>query len=266
MSNPPEYNLINHLNHILRSLTINYKNWFVLFISCVIMCHKTSIIWGCIAYILCIFYAYFAHRIAHEPAGFFLNRAHIYHHEHTDWLSHAIQVCVELAASYSPIVYFYYYLNMENSLFLCDPYIFMFFSIFYTSTHNVNYGMFSVNKVHAKHHEDYTVNYGPDICDIIFRTKYPENAVENTDHYIPNAIVATIITVGFRYMYERLDGNKQHLLKHFLFKLYVLIYFIVIYFTMKQTIIDVNKMRERDMNEFESRITELIHKLQSNNM
>ena len=37
---------------------------------------------------------------------------------------------------------------------------------------------------------------GPDICDILFNTKYDaENSIENTDHYINNIILFTLVVL-----------------------------------------------------------------------
>jgi hypothetical protein len=249
-----------YISHILRSIVVNYKSWFVLFISCLIICRQ-NIVLGFIQYILCIFYAYLAHRAAHEPIGFFFNRAHIYHHEHTNWMSHAIQVCVELAASFSPIFILYYILDLKHSIFPFYPYVFLLFIIFYTSTHNINYGQLHVNKVHAKHHADYSVNYGPDICDIVFGTKYPKGTVENTDHYIPNIIVATIFTYFFREYYENLT-DKQSAKKQYVI-LYAIICFIVSYFTTKQSIIDLERLSIKELKEFNDNINSLLVKLKS---
>ncbi len=256
MSNNEKYFL-----RILNSFKLNYKTWIALLLSCIVMFWKSSIFIAWIEYLLCIMYAYLAHRLAHEPIGFFVNRAHIYHHEHTDWTSHAIQVCVELAASYSPIVLLYYILDLPNKIFPFDPYIFMLFSIFYTSTHNINYGMLHVNDVHYKHHLDYSVNYGPDICDIIFNTKYPVDEIENTDHYIPNIVIATVATYLFRTYYEK-SSNKQEI-KDILFKLYLVICFIVSIFTAKKTLMDIQNIIDTEREEFNNNIEYIFKKLKN---
>ena len=124
---------LSYFQHISNSIVENYKSWIILFISCTIICYnRTSILLGNAQYLFCILFSYLAHRLSHEPIGFFLNRAHIYHHEHTDWTSHAIQVCVEIAASFGPLIFLYYFLDLKHNVFLFDPYVFMLFSIFYT--------------------------------------------------------------------------------------------------------------------------------------
>lgn len=248
------------IHHISRSLKLNYKSWLIMFISCIIICYNyISFINGWAQYLLCTFYCYLAHRLSHEPLGFFINRAHIYHHEHTDWMSHAIQVCVEITASFSPLVLLYYILDLPTSVFLVDPYIFFLFWIFYTTVHNINYGYFRVNQVHAKHHDDYSVNYGPDICDIVFGTKYPVDGVENTDHYIPNIIAATFITYIFRHFYER--SPHKRMVKNVLFRVYVSVCFVVGFFTTKKTFMDIKKMTDDEVVLFNRKIQEIWDRL-----
>ena len=249
----------SHIGHIFNSIIINHKSWFVLLISCIIMSYRTSIFYGWIQYILCIFWAYIAHRMAHEPIGFFLNRAHIYHHEHTDWISHAIQVCVELCASFGPVILLYYFIDLEQDHYLVDPYIYLLFFIFYTSTHNINYGLLKVNDVHYKHHLNYSVNYGPDICDIIFKTKYPLNGVENTDHYIPNIIIATIISYFFKIYY--LNSNNKVLLKKLFATIYLGFSFVVGYFTTKKTFMDIQELSDNEIRLFITEIYKIKSKL-----
>ena len=68
--------------------------------------------------------------------------------------------------------------------------------LFYCSVHNVNYSIFKVNKVHSLHHKEVNVNFGPDVCDVLFGTKhYSENSVENTNHYVPNILIITGIVI-----------------------------------------------------------------------
>lgn len=250
-----------YIQHIMKSILINYKMWTTLLASCYVLFYNESFHVAWFQYILCILYSYLAHRMAHEPLGFLVNRAHIYHHEHTDWTSHVIQVCVELAAVYSPIFLLYVVFNSSRIIVPFHPYIFMLFSFFYTSTHNINYGMLHVNKAHSKHHGDYSVNYGPDICDIIFGTKYPPDSIENTDHYIPNIIVATIITYLFRHFYES-HSNKEGV-KLLLVYVYLGICGVVGIFNVKQLFIEWNKYSKRINEEFDTGIQELIHKLKN---
>jgi hypothetical protein len=45
------------------------------------------------------------------------------------------------------------------------------------------------------------LNFGPDVCDVMFGTKHiSEDCVENTNHYIPNIIVITGIVLILKYI------------------------------------------------------------------
>ena len=86
-------------------------------------------------------------------------------------------------------LYYYYY----DTIFL-DEWTLMFSTIFYSTIHNINYGYFRVNDVHSLHHKFPFTNVGPDLCDIMLNTKNKLNTtVENTNHYIPNIIIITIL-------------------------------------------------------------------------
>ena len=51
---------------------------------------------------------------------------------------------------------------------------------------------------------------GPDLCDILFDTKYkPENGIENTDHYIPNILLATILILFMQYIWKNSENNDN---------------------------------------------------------
>jgi hypothetical protein len=95
---------------------------------------------------------------------------------------------------------------------ILDPWIILFSTLFYSSIHNINYGYLRVNNVHRLHHENVMYNNGPDVCDIMFGTKHPDDAIENTDHYIPNIIIITICILGLKYV------CLQEPIKNMLFK------------------------------------------------
>jgi hypothetical protein len=73
--------------------------------------------------------------------------------------------------------------------------------LFYCSVHNINYSIFRVNGVHRLHHTEVNLNFGPDICDVMFGTKHSsEDCVENTNHYIPNILIITCIVMILKYI------------------------------------------------------------------
>ena len=65
-------------------------------------------------------------------------------------------------------------------------------AFFYATIHNINF-LFIKPTTHRDHHLDNTTNYGLDIYDIIFGTKYNWGDIENYNHGVINMIIITII-------------------------------------------------------------------------
>ena len=121
--------------------------------------------------------------------------------------------------------------------------------LFYSTIHNYNYGQLRVNDVHYIHHQNIYTNIGPDICDIAFGTKSKINKeVENTNHYIPNVVVISILVLILKYLCK--NNTIKNLLLNILFILMsistIIILFssIYLYFTY-----DNNKKLENVENE-----------------
>jgi hypothetical protein len=64
----------------------------------------------------------------------------------------------------------------------------------YASVHNINY-YYLKPKTHIQHHIDCHKNYGIDIFDIVFGTKYDTNEIENMNHMGINLIICAFIIV-----------------------------------------------------------------------
>ncbi len=172
-----------------QSIKINYKTWLLLLGSNYLLSANFSI--GIIQYILSIFLLYIGHVIAHMEIFYPMNYGHAYHHNTVNLLSSIMQVQIEVVSMI--VLYVLIFFSFGNIL---DKHVALMFGIFYTTVHNINYSIFHVNNIHEKHHNDITYNYGPDIMDILMGTKYePETNLENTDHYIPNIIVGTLIAL-----------------------------------------------------------------------
>ena len=81
------------------------------------------------------------------------------------------------------------------------------------TVHCINYSYLHVTNTHELHHIDYFKNIFPDFFDILFSTKYKntdESYIENTDHYIPNIIISTIIIYTFLYFYNNYYNYKKN--------------------------------------------------------
>jgi hypothetical protein len=141
---------------------------------------------GVFTFFILFFASYYLHIKSHKMNNIF-TIAHHYHHEHNNFFSHFVQYTLELCF---PIIFLLIY-SIFGTI-LLDKWIILFSTLFYSTIHNINYGYFHINNVHRLHHEDVMINNGPDLCDIIFGTKHPEDGIENTNHYIPNVIIITI--------------------------------------------------------------------------
>jgi hypothetical protein len=75
-----------------------------------------------------------------------------------------------------------------------DTSMIIIWGISYATVHNINYILFP-SKVHMKHHSNKHTNYGMDIWDILFNTKYEDDLteIENINHYTINFAICTVI-------------------------------------------------------------------------
>ena len=152
-----------------------------------------------ITLIVLTFFSYFAHYSSHLFRNIF-TIVHHYHHE-TDnkWLGDFLQINIEFLAGLS-------------MMFLFDPFSVIFFFFLYTSIHNINYGMFHVNDVHERHHKYILTNIGPDICDILFDTKY-NSTLEKDVHSKRNMDISDKIETNdcvwriFKYAIKSIGNN-----------------------------------------------------------
>lgn len=75
-------------------------------------------------------------------------------------------------------------------------YVIALWGFMYATIHNINYVLFPSN-THILHHVNKTTNYGIDIWDILFNTKFDGDMsidkLENINHYAINTIIITAI-------------------------------------------------------------------------
>lgn len=147
---------------------------------------------GIVSFLVLIVLAYWVHRESHNIRTL-TTIVHHYHHENDNFLSHFSQILIELSFAFwlLPLSYFW----PEATTHYVEPWSVLLFALFYSSVHNWNYGQCHVNGVHRLHHINIQTNIGPDICDVAFGTKHPDDhVVENTHHYIPNVVLmATLV-------------------------------------------------------------------------
>ena len=74
-------------------------------------------------------------------------------------------------------------------------YVITLWGLMYATIHNINYAIHPP-ATHMLHHIDKTTNYGIDIWDIIFNTKYgadySADKIENINHYAINTAIITV--------------------------------------------------------------------------
>ena len=187
------------------SLKENYLSYFCILFS-VFLLSSDNFFVGILTFFIILCLSYSEHKNAHLFKNIF-TIIHFYHHENNNLFSHFIQVLLEFTAIgiFMPLYYIF------GTIFL-NPWVLMFFVLFYSSVHNINYSIFHINSVHKLHHEFVHTNIGPDILDIIFKTKnYREKNVENTNHYIPNIIISTFIVFLVKFFWNN-DNNKKNML------------------------------------------------------
>jgi len=69
-------------------------------------------------------------------------------------------------------------------------------ALMYATTHNINY-VFLKPSTHRDHHIDDNTNFGIDIADILFDTKYNLDDIETHNHVSINLIIITLLIVYF---------------------------------------------------------------------
>jgi hypothetical protein len=189
---------------LINSLKENWLSW-VLFLSAIYFISKENLVLGYFTFFSAITAAYVGHVYLHYENNLF-TALHRYHHNNNNYFSHYSQVVLEINCS--SICYGLYILTGEI---WGDPWALFFALFFYSTVHNINYGLFKVNDVHYLHHKDVYANIGPDVFDVLFGTKHPtETCVENTNHYIPNIIIGAAITLAAKYLY-----NNNEMVRNF---------------------------------------------------
>jgi len=198
---------MDKLNSIKKSLIMNYKSWLLLITALVVISSTNGLGNGFATFGVLFIASHLLHYFAHFKNAYPQNIVHLYHHEHNNFFSHFIQIVVEFVALMS---FMWMKYNIAAMSFL-NEWVIIFFYLFYTTIHNINYSIYHVNRVHEMHHKLRIKNMGPDICDILFNTKYDvENSMENTDHYMPNIVICLILTMMLKSFWERRENKEPY--------------------------------------------------------
>jgi len=135
------------------------------------------------------FWVYFVHRALHflprEGPYRFINTHWIFHHETTKVLPRWLELVIETFNDLSMGLSFLLIQNLTG-LKLVPPSIILFYTIWYTSVHIVNYSIIG-SETHKDHHLNVDTNYGPDVIDQLFGTNHrPEK--EDILNLVPNTL------------------------------------------------------------------------------
>ena len=216
---------VENLDHkIIKSLKLNY-----IFYTSLIIClyaisyyEKTNLIWAIITFIIISFLGYTAHFASH-----FIDFRYYYNKLDTKLnnsitknktLNSILSFIVEILDFHDKVhhnssinKYSHNIINEFIGNFITQAGIFLIikflitnmnysiiilWGIMYSTIHIINYDIIQ-NPIHIKHHINKNTNYGIDIWDIIFNTKYnnDNNDIENINHYSINIILLTGVIV-----------------------------------------------------------------------
>jgi hypothetical protein len=238
--------IIERVKYIYKSIILNYKSWIFLLVSLFLI--DKNIISCFVSFILMLFIGHVAHYCNHAETSYPFNIVHLYHHSHNNMFSHLIQILLEFNSLLS-IIFFKYVVIFQyniNILSFINDWTIVFFYFFYTTVHNINYSIFHVNHIHELHHKTHLYNIGPDIADIVLGTKLnPETDLENTDHYIFNITLSTVIVLILKFLF-----NKIPVLNYAFFIIYLIGLVILIFYTIDLFIKDTDKHIEKELQQF----------------
>ena len=194
---------ISNVNAFYNSMIMNYKSWLLIIITVSYLSYP-NVLKGIIDVILLMMFVHIIHYMSHIKTTYPTNIIHLYHHSGHNFLTQFSQIILELFCGGLMFII----INTLNIDFIIDKWLVMYIFIFYVIVHDFNYSILHVNKTHEIHHHNQLTNIGPDVIDIIFGTKYDNNDIENTDHYIIPILISTIIVYFTRYNWENACFKK----------------------------------------------------------
>ena len=203
---------------ITQSMYLNYPFYLSLLVCVLSIAHysKSSYFWAIVTIIFISAAGYFSHFVSHHinAEELFEKYQHVlpnipylrsflqyfcklidFHdviHHDTSINKELPNVATEFALNFyvqaGAFIIVFYIIQQMNL------YVIALWGFMYATIHNINYVLFPSN-THILHHADKTTNYGIDIWDIIFNTKFDGDMsmdkLENINHYAINTIILT---------------------------------------------------------------------------
>jgi hypothetical protein len=144
---------------------------------------------------------YFIHVLYHKYIPNYLS-LHTLHHiskySKERWIHWCADIVECLTDTFMGLVGLLFNLILKKwfGTFIFDNTIILFYSFFYTTIHMFTYHTFKI-KSHMIHHATYNkptiCNYGPEVMDIIFKTKKDNTEFETIDSVAINAIIVGVL-------------------------------------------------------------------------
>ena len=202
------------LKNALKFFKVNFIYNLGILISCIIIGSiNNNIIKAIYTGGVLYFWAYFIHIIAHNifPMTFF----HGFHHNpkiNTTWYAELIETFVNIFGSGGlSLAIVNMLIEIIFKVKILDNDVLLFTTFLYTSFHMINYHILKV-PTHVKHHEDVNSNFGPDIMDILFKTKQNGDNIEDMNHGVINVvIILSFILITKNTKYDIIDNIFSNL-------------------------------------------------------
>lgn len=96
------------------------------------------------------------------------------------------------------LAYFYNFkIKLGSGTFKFNKAVLLLWGLLYATVHNINYIILGCDQ-HVNHHINPKTNYGIDVLDILFDTKYDLENIEDINHASLNVILITLIIIYFK--------------------------------------------------------------------
>lgn len=143
---------------------------------------------------------YWLHRWTHQTRNWFTELHIKYHHQHLqNPLTILIEIIFDFMGAGGFIALFSILFGLQSWI---SPYLAIYFGLIYMFIHLYTNTYLQDSKQHLLHHKHQKYNFSPDVLDHVFQTSF-DNTVEDNNQNIPLAILATSITLAYKYYAEQ---------------------------------------------------------------
>lgn len=207
---------------LVRSMYLNYPFYLTLLVCVLSIAYysKTSFLWAIVTIVFISAAGYFSHYISHHINAlelfhkleadhyipqipyvrpiieFFCKMLDFHdeiHHDtsiNKEWVNIGTEFALNFYVQAGAFLFIFYIIQQMNL------YVITLWGLMYSTIHNINYNLVP-SSTHILHHVDKKTNYGIDIWDILFNTKFngdmSNEKLENINHYAINTIILTVI-------------------------------------------------------------------------